>query len=451
MSTKKLPQVLLVGLPNSGKSTLFNRLTHSSAAITYAEPNTTRDTNKGVVRFGDRAFNLVDSAGYTKPQEPIIASAMTMLQAELERSDAVIFLVDSSTSVTQQDKELSKTLHKSGKPIFLGLNKADKGKLIQPIEEFNKLGIKNMYSIAALDGSGVDELMFGLLQNIADVRPSKMSRPIKVALLGRPNVGKSSLLNALAGETLAIEHETAHTTRDTNRYNLNFFDQPIEIIDTAGLRRPGKFSRGEDIEFYSSVRTQKAIESADICLVLIDGSEKLNNQDQRNLGVVKDNNKACIIVVSKWDKIEKDSHTMAAYSEHLRAQLQYIYWAPLIFTSAKDGQNLEDLKKQIVEVYKRLDFTLSTPRLNRFIEDANAINPPSAVKTSRPKVNYGTQTGTRPPKFTLFCTHPRQMHWSYTRFLQNQMRKQYELEGVPIVIEYKSKYKDGINPYDPKK
>lgn len=450
MSTKKLPQVLLVGLPNSGKSTLFNRLTHSSAAITYEQPNTTRDTNKGMARFGERAFWLVDSAGYTKPNDPIIASAMQLLQAELARSQAVIFLVDSTTSVTQADKELAKVLHKSGLPILLGLNKADRGKLTQPEDEFRKLGVKNMYAIAALDGGGVDDLMLDLLKSIPTVNPAKTPQPIKVALLGRPNVGKSSLLNALAGEKLAIEHETAHTTRDTNHYSLNFFDQAIEIIDTAGLRRPGKFGRDNDIEFYSSVRTQKAIESADICLVLIDGDEKLNNQDQRILGVVKDSGKACVIVVTKWDKVEKDSHTMAAYSEHLRSQLQYIYWAPLVFTSSKDNLNLEDLKKQVVDVYKRLDFSLTTPKLNRFIEDANAINPPSAVKTRRPKVNYGTQTGTRPPRFTLFCTHPKQMHWSYTRFLQNRMREQYELAGVPIIIEYKSKYKDGYNPYDPK-
>jgi GTP-binding protein len=451
MSAKKIPQVLLVGLPNSGKSTLFNRLTHSSNAITYAQPNTTRDTNKGMVQFGERVFWLVDSAGYTKPGDPIIASAMELLQAELARSEAVIFLVDSTTSVTHTDKELAKVLHKSGLPVFLALNKADKGKIQEPIENFKKLGFSQLLPIAAIDGSGVDELTGEVLKSITEVRPAKLPEAIKVALLGRPNVGKSSLLNALAGERLAIEAETAHTTRDTNRYNLNFFDQAIEIIDTAGLRRPGKFGRDNDIEFYSSVRTQKAIESADICLVLIDGSEKLNNQDQRILGVVKDSNKACIIVVTKWDKVEKDTHTMAAYSEHLRSQLQYIYWAPLVFTSSKEALHLEDLKKQVVEVYKRLDFTLSTPKLNRFIEDANAINPPSAVKTRRPKVNYGTQTGTRPPKFTLFCTHPKQMHWSYTRFLQNQLRKQYDLEGVPVVIEYKSKYKDGFNPYDPKK
>lgn len=450
MSTKKLPQVLLVGLPNSGKSTLFNRLTHSSAAITYEQPNTTRDTNKGMVRFGERAFWLVDSAGYTKENEPIMKSAMELLSAELEKSEAVIFLIDSTTSVTQTDRELAKVLHKSGLPIFLALNKADRGKLQEPIESFQKLGLKQMYKIAALDGNGVDELTEALLKSIAEVRPSKLPQPIKVALLGRPNVGKSSLLNALAGERLAIESETAHTTRDTNKYGLNFFDQAIEIIDTAGLRRPGKFSRNNDIEFYSSVRTQKAIESADICLVLIDGSEKLNNQDQRILGVVKDSNKACIIVITKWDKVEKDTNTQAAYTEHLRAQLQYIYWAPLVFTSSKDNLNLEDLKKQIVAVNKRIDFTLTTAKLNRFIEDANAINPPSAVKTKRPKVNYGTQTGNRPPKFTLFCTHPKQMHWSYTRFLQNRLRDQYELEGVPVIIEYKSKYKDGYNPYDPK-
>ncbi len=448
MSTK-IPQVLLVGLPNSGKSTLFNRLTHSSAAITSIHPNTTRDTNKAQARFDDRAFLVVDSAGYTKPNEPIIAEAMELLSAELKKSQAVIFLVDGTTSLTQTDRDLAKILHKSGLPVFFAINKSDRKKLLQPSSEFLKLGFHNNYAIAAIDGQGIDELLGEVLKVIPVAKPTKIAEPIRVALLGRPNVGKSSLLNALAGEKLAIESETAHTTRDTNRFGLNFFGKQIEIIDTAGLRRPGKIGRkgvGSEIEFYSSVRTKKAIESADICLALVDGSEPLTSQDQRILGLLKDEHKACIIVVTKWDDIEdKDSHSMAEYTEVLRSKLQYIYWAPLIFTSAKTGQNLEDLKKLILEVYNRLDFSLSTSKLNRFIEDANAINPPSAVKTRRPKVNYATQTGTRPPKFTIFCTHPRQMHWSYTRFLQNRLRENYELSGVPIIIEYRSKYTEENN------
>ncbi|MFO0862632.1 MAG: ribosome biogenesis GTPase Der [Candidatus Saccharibacteria bacterium] len=445
MSTK-LPQVLLVGLPNSGKSTLFNRLTHSSAAITSKQPNTTRDTNKGTARFGERAFLVVDSAGFTKPNEPIIAEAMQLLTDELTKSQAVIFLVDGTTSLTQKDRELAKQLHKSGLPIFFAINKSDRTKLLQPSGEFSKLGFNNTYAIAALDGRSIDELITDVLKVIPVAKPTKVSQPIRVALLGRPNVGKSSLLNALAGEKLAIESDIAHTTRDTNRFSLNFYGKSIEVIDTAGLRRPGKIGRkgvGSEIEFYSSLRTKKAIESADICLALVDGSEPLTAQDQRILGLLKDEHKACIVVVTKWDNIDdKDSNTMAEYTQILHAKLQYIYWAPLIFTSAKTGQNLEDLKKLIVEVYTRLDFSLSTAKLNRFIEDANAINPPSAVKTRRPKVNYATQTGTRPPKFTIFCTHPSQMHWSYTRFLQNRLRQNYELSGVPIIIEYRSKYSE---------
>ncbi len=444
--SKKLPQVLLVGLPNSGKSTLFNRLTHSSAAITSEQPNTTRDTNKGEARFGERAFLVVDSAGFTRPNEPIIAEAMGLLSNEIAKSNAVIFLVDGTTSLTQIDRELAKQLHKSDLPVFFAINKSDRTKLLQPGSEFTKLGFKNNYQIAALDGRGVDELLTELMGVIPVAQPSKTRTPIRVALLGRPNVGKSSLLNALAGEKLAIESEKAHTTRDTNRYALNFFGKEIEIIDTAGLRRPGKIGRkgvGSEIEFYSSVRTKKAIESADICLALVDGSESLTAQDQRILGLLKDEHKACIIVVTKWDSFDdKDSQSMSQYTEMLRSKLQYIYWAPLVFTSAKTGQNLESLKKVIVDVYARQDFSLTTAKLNRFIEDANAVNPPSAVKTRRPKVNYATQTGTRPPKFTIFCTHPEYMHWSYTRFLQNRLRQEYELSGVPIIIEYRSKYSE---------
>lgn len=298
--------------------------------------------------FGERAFLVVDSAGFTKPNEPIIAEAMQLLTDELTKSQAVIFLVDGTTSLTQKDRELAKQLHKSGLPIFFAINKSDRTKLLQPSGEFSKLGFNNTYAIAALDGRSIDELITDVLKVIPVAKPTKVSQPIRVALLGRPNVGKSSLLNALAGEKLAIESDIAHTTRDTNRFSLNFYGKSIEVIDTAGLRRPGKIGRkgvGSEIEFYSSLRTKKAIESADICLALVDGSEPLTAQDQRILGLLKDEHKACIVVVTKWDNIDdKDSNTMAEYTQILHAKLQYIYWAPLIFTSAKTGQNLEDLK-----------------------------------------------------------------------------------------------------------
>lgn len=442
---KSLPEVLIVGLPNSGKSTLFNRLTRSRAAITSDMAHTTRDTNTGLVKRLGRGFTLVDSAGVTNEKDTIKAAAMGLIESRLESASAIVLVVDGSVPLAQADKELARKLHKTGKPLILAVNKADKTKLLQPEGEFAKLGIKTTLQVSAHQGDGCDELVETIGQLIPKKSAKDSEQSIKVAILGRPNVGKSSLLNALAGKELAIESATAHTTRDINSYALKFFGRAIEVVDTAGLRRPGKIGKmgkGDPIEFYSSLRSKAAIEEADVCIVLLDALEGLTGQDERILGLVKDLNKACIIVMNKWDGVEKDTHTMGEVSAKLRSELQYIYWAPLVFVSAKTGQNLEHLKKVVCEVYDRLDFTLSTSKLNRFIEEANGINPPSAIKTRRPKVNYATQTGTRPPKFTIFCTHPKLMHWSYTRFLQNRLRDQYELNGVPVIIEYRSKYKD---------
>lgn len=445
MKVKNLPIVALVGLPNSGKSTLFNRLTHSAHAIISDIAHTTRDTNRGVAEADGRGFEVIDTAGYTNADGQIAQAAMAQLASTLEQADVVVYVIDGTVEASNEDAKLAKVLHKSKKPVIMAANKADNSRLSLPAENYRRLGFEHIIFTSGIHGHGVDELVNSALQ----ILPKKgrinkdNSDEIKIAILGRPNVGKSSLLNALAGETLAIEADEAGTTRDTNEFSLNFHGTQITFIDTAGLRKPGKVAKAENIEFYSKVRTKRAIERADICLMLVDANEPATAQDLHLLGMVKDAHCGLIVVATKWDSVEKDTHTMAALTELIRSRMQFVWWAPLVFTSAKTRQNLDELLEIIKQVNARLDFTIATPKLNRFLEDANAKNPPAAIKTKKPKVNYITQTGTHPPEFTIFATHPEYMHWSYTRFLENQMREQFDLNGVPISIGYKSKYKEG--------
>ncbi len=453
MKVKNLPIVALVGLPNSGKSTLFNRLTHSAHAIISDIAHTTRDTNKGVAEVDGRGFEVIDTAGYTNASGQIPEAAMGQLATSLKQADVVLYVIDGTVEASNADAKLAKVLHSSGKQVILVCSKADNTNLSLPAEKYRRLGFENIVFISAIHGHGIDELT----DSIMKILPKKgvvnrdNTNEIKIAILGRPNVGKSSLLNALAGETLAIEADEAGTTRDTNEFSLNFHGTQITFIDTAGLRKPGKVAKAENIEFYSKVRTKRAIERADICLMLVDANEPATAQDLHLLGMVKDAERGLIIVATKWDTVEKDSHTIVGITEFIRSKMQFVWWAPLVFTSAKTRQNLDELLTIIKEVNARLDFTIATPKLNRFLEDANAKNPPAAIKTKKPKVNYITQTGTHPPKFTIFATHPEYMHWSYTRFLENQMRSEFELNGVPITIEYKSKYKEGHRTKYPNK
>ncbi|MBA3679136.1 ribosome biogenesis GTPase Der [Candidatus Saccharibacteria bacterium] len=445
MKAKNLPIIALVGLPNSGKSTLFNRLTHSSHAIISEIPHTTRDTNRGVAKIDGRAFEIVDTAGYTNQKGQIYQSAMSQLSDTLSKAEVIVYVIDGTVDASAGDDTLAKMIHLLKKSVVLAINKADNSFSALPAEKFRRLGFEAIVFISAIHSIGINDLNEILLKNAPKkgTYTSVDNDEIMVAILGRPNVGKSSLLNALAGETLAIEADEAGTTRDTNEFSLQFHGTQITFIDTAGLRKPGKISKAENIEFYSKVRTKRAIERADICLMLIDANEPATAQDLHMAGMVKDARCGLIVVGTKWDTVEKDTHTMASITEFIRSKLQFVWWAPLVFTSAKTRQNLDDLLALIKDVNSRLDFSLSTPKLNRFLEDANAKNPPAAVKTKKPKVNYITQTGQHPPKFTIFATHPEYMHWSYTRFLENQLRDQFDLNGVPITIEYQSKYKEG--------
>lgn len=443
--TKNLPKVALIGLPNSGKSTIFNRFSHSAKAIISDIENTTRDINQAVVEHSDKVFELIDTAGYTKLNSTITKIAMQRLLKIIQEVDVIVFVIDGTTELNPGDDQLSRIIRSSKKPVIVAANKVDNPSKAIDISKYRRLGVENIVQLSAIHGDGCDELLKDIVRLLPSKRlnSTKYKNEINISIIGRPNTGKSSLINSIAGEELAIESDIPGTTRDTNDYSLAYHGSRITFIDTAGMRKPGKIGKGEDIEFYSKVRTKKAIEKSDICLMTIDATEPATAQDLHLLGMIKDAKKGLVIVVTKWDLIDKDELSSDMFLKKLRSKMQFVWWAPVILTSAKQKQNIAKLNEIIEDIYSRLDLQIKTPELNRFLEDANSINPPSAVKTKHPKVNYITQTGNMPPKFTIFTTHPEYIHWSYTRFLENQLREKYQLNGVPVTIEYKSKYKEG--------
>lgn len=438
---KSLSRVIIVGQPNVGKSVLFNRLSHSNQAITSHIAHTTRDQNRTVVRHNNIQFELIDSAGFAKTNDQLSKQAIAGLEKQIDQSDLVIFLADGTSEINSNDLKLSKLVLKSQKSVILAVNKSDKREFNNDNNYYRKLGFENIMPISAQNGPGIMELLNEIVIQIPRKKVVKQTESIAVTILGRPNVGKSALLNALAKEDLALVSDIAGTTRDVNSASISFKNKQIELSDTAGLRRRGKVGAG--IEYFSSTRTKQAIERADICLVLIDANDLLTKQDEHIIGLVKDANKSLIVVVTKWDAVQdKDENSMQRMSNIISGQLQYVWWAPLIFTSSSDGQNLEKLKQLIIDIYARQKIKLPTTKLNKVLRDATNKQPPVTTKGYHAKLNYITQTGNNPLKITIFGTHPELIHFSYQRYLENQLRANFELNGLPLRIVFKSKYKD---------
>ena len=435
------PLVAIVGRPNVGKSMLFNKLTGRRTSIVEDTPGVTRDRIYGDCEWCGRTFSLVDTGGIEPSNDSDMLRFMRR-QAEIgiELADAIIMVVDVRSGVTAADEDVATMLRKSGKPVALAVNKCDSIGPVNPdVYEFYSLGIGDLFETSAVHGHGTGDLLDWVLQNIPeDDSQEETDGIINVAIVGKPNVGKSSLLNRILGEERVIVSNVAGTTRDAIDSYFENSTGKYCFIDTAGMRRKSKVD--DVIEKYSNMRSVSAIDRADVCLILIDANEGVTEQDTKIAGLVHEAGKAAIIVVNKWDAVEnKETNTMRDMEAQVRQGLSYMLYAPVIFLSALTGARVSGLFQMIQEVYKQNTSRITTGNLNAVLADATARVQPPTDKGRRLKIYYMTQAGTKPPHFVIFCNDARLFHFSYQRYLENQIREVFGLQGTPIRITIRQK------------
>lgn len=433
------PIVAIVGRPNVGKSTLFNRLVGRRVAIVEDKPGVTRDRIYSEAEWLNHKFILIDTGGIEPYSEDIFLSQMRR-QAEvaIETSDVIVFLTDAKDGITHADEDVADMLRKSKKPVVLAVNKVDNPSMLDAVYEFYNLGIGEPIGISSSLGLGTGDLLDAIVSYFKEQEEEEEEEEVtRVAIIGKPNVGKSSLVNRLLNEERVIVSNIPGTTRDAIDTPLEVNGEKYILIDTAGIRRKSKVN--EEVERYSVIRSLSAIERSDVCLVMIDAEEGVTDQDTKIAGYAHEAGKGVIIVVNKWDAIEKDDKTMNEFRNKIRIDLSFITYAPVIFISAKTGQRVEKLIELIKYVANQNAMRISTGVLNDIISDAVMMNQPPTVKGKRLKILYCTQGSTKPPTFIFFVNDPEAMHFSYERYIENQLRSRFGLEGTPIRFIYRSR------------
>lgn len=427
------PIVAIVGRPNVGKSTLFNKICGKRLSIVDDTPGVTRDRIYGTAEWNSRKFILIDTGGIEPAGDDIILSKMReQANLAIETAAAIIFVVDMRTGVTATDYEVASMLQKSGKPVVLCVNKCDSvGKVPMDIYDFYNLGIGEPMPVSSVHGHGTGDLLDAVFEYLPKEEVEEDDENvIDVAVIGKPNAGKSSLVNKISGQERSIVSDIAGTTRDAidtrveNKYGV------FNFIDTAGLRRKSRVD--DQIEKYSILRAQMAVERANICVIMIDGVEGFTEQDSKVAGIALEQGKACIIAVNKWDIVEKNGETMDKYRKKLMNDFSFMTYAPIIFISAKTGQRLDRLFELIKYVNDQNSMRISTGMLNDVLADATARTQPPSDKGKRLKIYYITQASTCPPTFVCFCNRAELFHFSYQRYLENQIRSTFGLEGTPV-------------------
>jgi len=431
----KLPTVAIIGRANAGKSSLFNRFVKAKQAIVAREAGTTRDNVLGKVKYGEHQFWLVDTAGLKDPNDEFEASIQEQITEAAEVADAILVVVDSTEYVSDEDRIVAKKALKSKKPVLLLTNKVDlAGNL--PVDEFRRLGIKEIIRTSAEHAQGIEETLDKLTELLPAKKEQEADEVIRVALIGRPNVGKSNLFNTLAGKQQALVANIAGTTRDVNRVQVKYKSQYIELLDTAGVRKQGKQEVG--IEKFSVLRTLNAIEEADICFLLMDVNELNTQLDQRLAGIIDEAGKGLVVVVSKWDSVmDKDAYTRDALAPKISHTFDFVPWAPLIFTSSVTGQNVSKLFDLILDIYDRRTQEFKTRKLNDLLQKTIASHPPAGLKNSHPKLRYMVQTDVSPPWFVIYGSNLKFLHWSYKRHLERVMRENFDLIGTSIKFSFR--------------
>ena len=429
------PTVAIVGRPNVGKSQLFNRLAGKRLSIVEDTPGVTRDRLYAECEWRARTFNIIDTGGIEPSNDNEILKFMRF-QAEtaIHHADVIIFITDLRTGITASDMDVAAMLQRSGKPIVLAVNKCDKPGAPEPeFYEFYNLGLGEPFGISALHGYGTGDLLDAVFDYFPpeEVDDREDGR-IRVALIGKPNVGKSSMLNRILGEERVIVSDVAGTTRDSVDADVDNAYGKYTFVDTAGIRKKSKVN--EKIEKYSVMRSLMAVERADVCVIMIDATEGVTEQDTKVAGEAHNSGKGCIIVVNKWDLVEKDGSTMKEYTLQVREGLAYMPYAPVLFVSAATGQRVDKLFELINEVYEQNNKRIPTGQLNSILAEATARVQPPTDKGRRLKIYYMTQAGVCPPTFVFFCNDARLFHFSYQRYLENQIREVFGLTGTPVKI-----------------
>jgi GTP-binding protein len=443
--------VALVGRPNVGKSTLFNRIVGKRLAVVSEVPGTTRDRLYADAEWAGVAFLLVDTGGleitegrHTEPlsedSERFLPLIRQQASVAIQDADVIIQVVDGQSGITAADREVADILRRAKKPVVVAANKLESTKLWDQAYEFYELGLGQVFPISALHGTGTGDLLDAVTEAIPPADEEEEDDSIKVAILGRPNVGKSTLLNQLLGEERAIVSPIAGTTRDAIDTRIEWEGEPVTLIDTAGIRRRGKIDPG--VEKYSVLRAVKALQRADVALLLIDAAEGITSQDAHIAGMLIEENASVVVLVNKWDAIEKDTYTINEYTDEVRQALNFMPYVPLMFISALDGKRVNKILPMVIEVYEARYQRVPTAQLNRLVRQLVGRHPPPQKGGIRVKFNYATQASVDPPTFVFFVSKPDWVHFSYQRYIENQIREEYPFPGTPIRLVFRARSED---------
>ncbi len=433
--------VAIVGRPNVGKSTFFNRLLEQRKAIVDDISGVTRDRQYGVAEWNGKSFNVIDTGGFVPQSEDIFEKEIRkQVMIAVEEADALVFMVDAATGVTDLDEAMADVLRRTSKPVFLSVNKVDNHTRLMEATEFYGLGFDNVYFISAMSGSGSGELLDAVAELIPEERSEEtkeMAELPKIAIIGQPNVGKSSLLNALVGEERTIVSDIAGTTRDTIHTHYNLFNKEFVLIDTAGIRRKSKVH--EDLEFYSVIRAIKAMDEADIILLILDATKGITAQDLNIFGLAAKKGKGIVILVNKWDLVEKETNTSRDYEKELKKRIAPFTDVPVVFISVKEKIRIHKAIEEAMVVYENKSKKIPTSKLNDIMLKAIESYHPPVVRGNPVKIKFVTQLPTHVPSFAFFCNFPDDVKDSYRHYLENKLRENFDFKGVPVRIFFRKK------------
>lgn len=432
------PIVAIVGRPNAGKSTLFNRLTKTRDAIVDSTPGVTRDRHYGSANFNGVDFTVIDTGGfYFADVDPFMQKTHDQVRLAIEDADVIIALFDGTQGPSPYDHDIMDLLRTTARPVVFAVNKIDHVKREENLQEFYAFGIDTLFPVAAEHGHGIYELLEEVVGLLPESAAEAATEPVRLAIVGRPNVGKSSLINQITGQERAIVSDTPGTTRDAIDTHVEISGKPYLLIDTAGIRRRGRVS--QKLEKYAVVKSMEAISRCDIALIMIDSADGIVEQDIRIAGYAYEKGRACIFLLNKWDLVEKDDHVFKKYKDDLRAEAAYMAYAPFLTISASTGKRVPKIFEVVDAVYEQFSTRVSTGPLNRIFSDATEQNEPSMFRGRRLKFFYATQISTKPPTFVCFVNYPEGVHFSYQRYLVNRLRDALGFDKVPIRLFFRKR------------